>query len=126
MVMARSAFGRRGAYLPAAIQGLISAGWCAVNTWIVLDLVLALIGKLGYHGGTNLKIVIVILIMGLQIWLAARGFKSIAKFERYTVPVTFCVLIVMTIVAWSKNNVHWGYAGAHLHGWALLWPRARS
>ncbi len=26
----------------------------------------------------------------------------------------------MTIVAWSKNNVHWGYAGAHLHGWALL------
>jgi len=29
--------------------GLISAGWCAVNTWIVLDLVLALIGKLGYH-----------------------------------------------------------------------------
>jgi len=120
MVMARSAFGRRGAYLPAAIQGLISAGWCAVNTWIVLDLVLALIGKLGYHGGTNLKIVIVLLVMGLQIWLAARGFKSIAKFERYTVPVTFCVLIAMTIVAWSKNNVHWGYAGAHLHGWALL------
>ena len=120
MVMARSAFGRRGAYLPAAIQGLISAGWCAVNTWIVLDLVLALIGKLGYHGGTNLKIVIVLLVMGLQIWLAARGFKSIAKFERYTVPVTFCVLIVMTIVAWSKNSVHWGYAGAHLHGWALL------
>src|SRR5271157_6045778 len=65
MVMARSAFGRRGAYLPAAIQGIISAGWCAVNTWIVLDLVLALIGKLGYHGGTNLKIVIVVLIMGL-------------------------------------------------------------
>jgi len=58
--------------------------------------------------------------MGLQIWLAARGFRSIAKFERYTVPVTFCVLIAMTIVAWSKNSVHWGYAGAHLHGWALL------
>ncbi len=64
MVMARSAFGRRGAYLPAAIQGLISAGWCAVNTWIVLDLVLALIGKLGYHGGTGLKIVIVVVCHG--------------------------------------------------------------
>ena len=120
MVMARSAFGRRGAYLPTAIQGLISAGWCAVNTWIVLDLVLALIGKLGYHGGTALKIVIVVVVMGLQIWLAASGFKAIAKFERYTVPITFCVLIAMTIVAWSKNNVHWGYAGSHLHG-AALW-----
>ncbi len=120
MVMARSAFGRRGAYLPAAIQGLISAGWCAVNTWIVLDLVLALIGKIGYHGGTPLKIVIVLIVMGLQVWLAARGFGSIAKFERYTVPVTFAVLIVMTIVAWSKNHVNWSYGGGHLHGKELL------
>jgi len=91
-----------------------------VNTWIVLDLTLALIGKLGYHGGTDLKIVIVLVVMGLQIWLAARGFDSIAKFERYTVPVTFCVLVAMTIVAWSRNSVQWGYAGAHLHGAALL------
>jgi len=121
MVMSRSAFGRRGGYFPAAMQGLVSAGWCAVNTWVVLDLVLALIGKLGYHTtGTWLKIIIVVLIMGLQIYLAARGFKSIAKFERYTVPVTFCVLVAMTIVAWTKNNIHWGYAGAGLHGSALL------
>jgi purine-cytosine permease-like protein len=91
-----------------------------VNTWIVLDLVLALVGKLGYRGGTGLKIVIVVVVMGLQIWLAATGFGAIAKFGRYTVPVTFCVLIAMTIVAWSKNNVHWAYAGAHLHG-AALW-----
>ena len=35
------AYGRRGAYLPAAMQGLLAAGWCAVNTWIVLDLVVA-------------------------------------------------------------------------------------
>lgn len=120
MVMSRSAFGRRGSYLPAAIQGLISAGWCAVNTWIVLDLVLALVAKLGYHGGTDLKILVVVLVMGLQTWLAARGFKSIATFERWTVPITFCVLIAMTIVAWTRNNVQWGYAGAHLHGAALL------
>jgi nucleobase:cation symporter-1, NCS1 family len=121
MVQTRSAFGRRGAYLPAAIQFLISALWCAVNTWIVLDLVLALLGKLGYHGGgAGLKIFIVVLIMGIQTWLAARGFELIAKFERYTVPITFLVLLAMTIFAWSKGNVHWGFAGAHLHGAALL------
>ena len=45
MVQARSAFGRRGAYLPTFIQLVISAGWCAVNTWIILDLVLALFGS---------------------------------------------------------------------------------
>ena len=53
MVLSRSAYGRRGAYLPAAMQGLLSAGWCAVNTWIVLDLVVALFGKVGIHGGTR-------------------------------------------------------------------------
>lgn len=32
MVLSRAAFGRRGTYPPAAIQGLIATGWCAVNT----------------------------------------------------------------------------------------------
>ena len=43
MVLARAAFGRRGNYLPAAIQALLVIGWCAVNTWIILDLVMALL-----------------------------------------------------------------------------------
>jgi NCS1 nucleoside transporter family len=120
MVMSRSAFGRRGAYLPAGLQGIIAAGWCAVNTWIVLDLVLALVGKLGYHGGTPFKIVVVVVIMALQVWLAASGFKSIAKFERWTVPIMFVILICMTIIAWTRSHIQWTYAGAHLHGLALL------
>jgi hypothetical protein len=48
MVLARAAFGRRGNYLPAAIQALLVVGWCAVNTWIILDLVMALFGTLGW------------------------------------------------------------------------------
>ena len=48
MVLARAAFGRRGNYLPAAIQALLVIGWCAVNTWIILDLVMALFGTLGW------------------------------------------------------------------------------
>jgi len=120
MVMSRSAFGRRGAYFPTAIQGLISAGWCAVNTWIVLDLVLALFSKLGIDGGIGLKIGVVVFVMGIQIWLAATGFRAIAKFERYTVPVTFAVLLAMTIVAWTQNHVQWGYTGSGLQGTALL------
>src|SRR5690242_7107516 len=47
MVLSRSAFGRRGAYLPAAIQACLAVGWCAINTWIILDLVMALLGKVG-------------------------------------------------------------------------------
>ncbi|MEV5574729.1 cytosine permease [Spirillospora sp. NPDC052269] len=117
MVLARSAFGRRGAYLPAALQGVMSAGWCAVNTWIVLDLVMALLGQLGVHGaGTPLKIAVVVLIMGLQVGIAASGFKAIASFEKWTVPITLVVLAAMTAVAWTKTGVHWDFPGAHLAG----------
>jgi NCS1 family nucleobase:cation symporter-1 len=120
MVLTRSAFGRRGAYLPAIVQGVTSAGWCAINTWIVLDLVVALLGQLGIEGGVGMKIAIVAVVMSLQTWIAANGFRWIAAFEKYTVPVTLVVLLVMTVVAWTKLDVDWGYAGAGLTGTARL------
>jgi NCS1 nucleoside transporter family len=119
MVLSRAAFGRRGAYLPALMQGLLAVGWCAINTWIILDLIIALFDKIGIHGGDGLKIGVAIVIMAVQVWLAAIGFRAIARFERWTVPVTIVVLLVMTIVAWTKTDVQWGYAGDSLHGKAL-------
>jgi NCS1 nucleoside transporter family len=120
MVLSRAAFGRRGAYLPALMQGLLAVGWCAINTWIILDLVIALFDKIGIHGGDGLKITVAIAILLIQVWLAAIGFRAIARFERWTVPITLVVLLAMTIVAWTKNDVDWGYAGGGLHG-KLLW-----
>lgn len=120
MVLSRSAFGRRGAYVPALLQGLLAVGWCAINTWIILDLVVALFAKLGFDGGIPFRIIVAVIIMGLQVWLAAVGFRAIARFERWTVPISFIVLIVMTVVAWTVSGVHWGYAGGHLQG-AALW-----
>lgn len=119
MVLSRSAFGRRGAYFPAALQGLLAVGWCAVNTWIVLDLVVALFAELGFDGGTGLKITVAVVIMVLQVWLAAVGFRAIARFERWTVPVTLVVLVAMTVVAWTGTDVKWDYAGAGLQGTEL-------
>jgi NCS1 family nucleobase:cation symporter-1 len=119
MVLSRSAFGRRGAYFPALLQGLLAVGWCAINTWIILDLVVALFAKLGFNGGLPFKIIVAIIIMGLQVWLAAVGFRAIARFERWTVPITLVVLAVMTVVAWTSSGVHWTYSGAGLHGPAL-------
>jgi nucleobase:cation symporter-1, NCS1 family len=111
MVLSRSAFGRRGAYLPALLQGLLAVGWCAINTWVILDLVVALFAKLGFDGGLWFKIVVAVIIMGLQVWLAAVGFRAIARFERWTVPISFLVLIVMSVLAWTTSGVHWDYPG---------------
>jgi len=120
MVLSRSAFGRRGAYLPTAFQFLIATGWCAINTWIVLDLVTSLFGELGIEGGRGLQILTVLVIMAFQVLIAAYGFRAIAAFEKYTVPVTLVVLAAMTVVAWTQIDIDWGYAGEGLTGTARL------
>jgi NCS1 family nucleobase:cation symporter-1 len=120
MVLSRAAFGRRGAYLPAAIQGLIATGWCAVNTWIILDLIIALFAKLGISGGTGLKIIVALFVMAAQVFIAAFGFRAIANFERWTVPISLVVVLAMSIIAWTRTGVHWDWAGDHLEGGARL------
>ncbi|VXB85278.1 Cytosine/purine/uracil/thiamine/allantoin permease family protein [Arthrobacter sp. 9V] len=115
MVLARAAFGRRGNYLPAAIQALLVIGWCAVNTWIILDLVMALFGTLGWvdpEAKNYLwKIGVATAIMAAQVAIAWFGYKAIAAFEKWTVPPTIIILAVMSCVAWFGMKIDWGYAG---------------
>ncbi|PYI69016.1 cytosine permease [Arthrobacter livingstonensis] len=119
MVLARAAFGRRGNYLPSAIQAVLVIGWCAVNTWIILDLVMALMGKLGFvdadAANVGPKVVVAALIMAIQVTIAWFGYKAIAAFERWTVPPTIVVLIAMSAVAWFGMHIDWSYAGPAGH-----------
>src|SRR3954452_9948596 len=115
MVLARAAFGRRGNYLPSVIQAALSIGWCAVDTWIILDLVMALLGKLGIvdpaaHNYAA-KIGVAAFIMGVQVVISWLGYRAIAAFERWTVPPTIGVLAVMSVVAWFYLDIDWSYAG---------------
>jgi nucleobase:cation symporter-1, NCS1 family len=115
MVLSRAAFGRRGAYLPATIQGLLAIGWCAVNTWIILDLVMALLGKLGAvdPAAANYvaKIIVALVIMAIQVAISWLGYKAIATFEKWTVPPTIVVLVAMSVVAWFALDIDWSYQG---------------
>ncbi len=115
MVLSRAAFGRRGAYLPATIQAFLAIGWCAVNTWIILDLVMALLGKLGVVDPAShnyaAKILVAAVIMGIQVVISWIGYRAIAAFEKWTVPPTVVVLVAMSLVAWFHLGVNWSYAG---------------
>lgn len=115
MVLARAVFGRRGAYVPAAVQAVVCMGWCAINTWIVLDLVMALLGRIGLVdpelANNAARIVVAGVIMTIQVVIAWFGYRVIAAFERWTVPPTVAVLVAMTAVAWIGLDVEWGYSG---------------
>ena len=80
MVLSRSAFGRRGAYIPSAAQLLLTMGWIGVNTWVILDLVVGesgILDKLGYHGGQGTRYVVGLLIMLVQVVIAIWGFIEV-------------------------------------------------
>ena len=107
MVLSRSAFGRRGAYVPGVAQLLLTMGWVGVNTWVVLDLTLGVLAELGIEGGTGLKYVIGFLLMAAQAVIAIFGFYLIRTFEKYTVPVAALIMVVMSVLAWTETDVVW-------------------
>src|SRR6266436_7316554 len=62
MVLSRSAFGRRGAYLPSALMFLMTLGWIGVNTYFPVKIAMAILGPVrdlrhvapqprGHHAG---------------------------------------------------------------------------
>ena len=107
MVLSRSAFGRRGAYVPGVAQLLLTMGWVGVNTWVVLDLTLGVLDELGIDGGTGLKYVIGFALMAVQGLIAIFGFYLIRTFEKYTVPVAALIMVAMSILAWTETDVVW-------------------
>lgn len=122
LVLSRSAFGRFGNYLPGLFQFIGGLGWTAIQTWIAVDLTMALLEQINWIDGaqqyTGLKIMLALGFMVLQLALAWGGFKYIAIFEKWTVPPTLLILLFMTIAAWGFIGVDWTYTGdASLTGW---------
>ncbi|HEU4948063.1 MAG TPA: cytosine permease [Kribbella sp.] len=107
MVLGRAPFGRRGAIIPGVVQCLLAMAWVGVNTWVVLDLVLAVLSKLGIEGGVGLEYLVAAVIMLVQLGLALYGFYAIRTFEKYTVPLTVAVMAIMTVLALSRAELHW-------------------
>ena len=86
------------------------------NTWIILDLVMALFGTLGWvdPGAPQLRVEDRRghRHHGAYRWPSAWfGYKAIAAFEKWTVPPTIIILAVMSAVAWFGMKIDWGYAG---------------
>jgi nucleobase:cation symporter-1, NCS1 family len=112
MVLGRAAFGSRGAAVPGVIQFLLTMGWVGVNTWVVLDLVTAILGQVGIVETVWLDVAVAAGIMAVQLGLALYGFYAIRSFEKYTVPATVLVMAVMTVLAIATTDVHWTGTGA--------------
>ncbi len=138
MVLSRSAFGVRGAYLPSVLMFLMTLCWIGVNTYFPVKIAIAILGQFGVPDTWLIEIVIITLVMALQVSIGVYGFYAIRTFEKYTVPVTVVIMVLMSILAWTQPGVvNWGLAsslppGAHLAmitllmtaigvGWGISW-----
>jgi len=138
MVLARSAFGRRGAYLPSALMFLMTLGWIGVNTYFPVKIAVAILGQFGVGDTWGTSLVVATVVMVLQVIIGVYGFYAIRTFEKYTVPVTAAVMVLMSVLAWTRPGVvDWGLRsslppGAHLAmitllmtaigvGWGISW-----
>jgi NCS1 nucleoside transporter family len=116
MVLSRAPFGRRGGYLSSWLQFLLTMGWIGVNTYFPVVLAVAILGHFGINASFLVKFIVVTVIMIIQVGIGVYGFYLIRSFEKYTVPVIFGIMALMSILAWTRHGVvNWGLA-SHLHG----------
>jgi NCS1 nucleoside transporter family len=138
MVLARSAFGRRGAYLPSALMFLTALGWIGVSTYFSVKIAVAILGQFGISDTWLTNLTVITIVVVLQVLIGFYGFYAIRTFEKYTVPVTAAIMALMSFLAWSQPGVvNWGLTStlapdAHFAmltllmtaigvGWGLSW-----
>jgi NCS1 nucleoside transporter family len=109
MVLSRSAFGRRGAYLPSALMFVMTLGWIGVNTYFPVKIAVAILGQFGIGDTWLTNFVVVTVVMVVQVLIGIYGFYAIRTFEKYTVPVTVVIMALMSVLAWTRPGVvNWG------------------
>jgi NCS1 nucleoside transporter family len=138
MLLGRSAFGRRGAYLPSALMFLMTLGWIGVNTYFPVRIAVAILGQFGFGDTWLTNLVVVTVVMLIQVLIGIYGFYAIRTFEKYTVPITAAIMVWMSFLAWTRPGVvNWGLTStlppaAHLAmitllmtaigvGWGISW-----
>jgi len=138
MVLSRSAFGRRGAYLPSVLMFLMTLCWIGVNTYFPVKIGMAILGQFGIPDNYLVTFIVITVIMALQVGIGIYGFYAIRTFEKYTVPPTVAIMVLMSVLAWSRPGiVNWSLTsplppGAHLAmlsllmtaigvGWGISW-----
>ncbi|HEY8337122.1 MAG TPA: cytosine permease [Tardiphaga sp.] len=138
MVLSRSAFGRRGAYLPSMLMFLMTLCWIGVNTYFPVKISMAILGQFGIPETWLTTFLVITVVMVVQVWIGIYGFYAIRTFEKYTVPVTVAIMVLMSVLAWSQAGiVNWNLKSelppaAHLAmlsllmtavgvGWGISW-----
>src|SRR5437660_8006197 len=98
MVLSRSAFGRRGAYLPSVLMFLMTLCWIGVNTYFPVKIGMAIVGQFGIPDNWFVEIIVITLLMPLQVGIGVYGFYTIWTFAKYIVTATIAIMLLISVL----------------------------
>lgn len=136
-VLARSAFGIRGAHIPTLVRALVGCGWYGIETWIGGEAIFLLLPKnikysalsqsLPWLGTSPIEFACFITFWLAQLAVVWKGMDGIRVLEKYSAPI----LIVLTsaLLIWAYVNAggfgHMLAMSSRLSNsefWALFFP----
>lgn len=108
-VLARAAFGVRGAHVPSVLRALVACGWFGIQTWVGGSAIYQLTDVMtgGALAGADLPLLGInageagcfVAFWLLQLVIIHRGVESIRKLEVWAAP--FLLLMGLALLAWA-------------------------
>jgi len=112
MVLSRAAYGVRGNRLPSAISWLLTVGWETALTVIAVLATSTVFTRLGWGGGTGVKIIAMVVIASLIIGGGVMGFDLIMRMQAIITVVTGVLTVVF--IALTFKHISW-HSVSHIH-----------
>ena len=105
MVLSRAAYGVRGNRLPALISWLLLVGWEIFLSVIAVDATASISTRLGWGGGTDVKVVAILVTASLIVGGGVMGFDLIMRMQAAITVVTGVLTVVF--IATTFHYVDW-------------------
>ncbi|MET7698554.1 cytosine permease [Streptomyces sp. NPDC005485] len=105
MVLSRAAYGVRGNRLPSVISWMLTVGWETVLTALAAMATATVFGRLGWGGGTETKVVALIVVGALTVAGGVAGFDLIMQMQTVITVVTGVLTVVY--IALVADHIHW-------------------
>lgn len=113
-VMARAAFGVKGARLPALLRAVVACGWYGIQTWFGGQMIYTLLGvlrgspftgePLPVLGINTMQLLCFLAFWLIQLYYVVHGIESIRKLETYTAP--FKILVCIALLWWAVDKAN--------------------
>ena len=106
MVLSRAAYGVRGNRLPSTISWLICVGWETFLSVIAVLATSTVFTRIGWGGGTGVKVVAMLVIGALIIGGGVMGFDLIMRMQAVITVVTGVLTVIFIILTFKHISWH--------------------